>query len=123
MNRLAALAGKPCTKSIKGPRTAIAVASNERQMLLFGDLALRPEHLKQINDRMTWLLLIHSDLEGHEVRCELSRPVNMNEEGRVDGWAERIILTAFPFAGDIADVPSANPPQSPEIVVEIKKRA
>ena len=114
---------KPCTKSAKRPRTAGAVATNERQMLLFGPLELRPEHLTKINERMTWLLLIHSDFEVREVRCELSRPVNMNEEGRVDDWAERIILSASSFDADVAAVPSGNVPQSPEIIVKIKKRA
>ena len=114
---------KPCTKSSKGPRTAGAVADNEWQSLLFPDLRIRPEHLEKINARMTWLLLIHSDMEAKQVRCELSRPVNMNDEGRVDDWAERIILTAFQFGGDSVNVPLDNAPQSPEIVVEIKKRA
>lgn len=115
---------EPCTKSSKGPRTKSAVGDNERQMLLFGDLVLRPEHLKKINERMTWLLLIHCDMELREVRCELSRPVSMNDEGRVDGWDERIVLTPFPFDGDLVDAsPVGNPPQSPEIIVEIKRRA
>lgn len=114
---------KPLTKSTKGPRTAGAVASNERQYLLFGDLALCPEHLKQINDRMTWLLLIHSDMEDQEVRCELSRPVRMNEEGRVDDWAERVILAPFRFGADAVAVSEETPPRTPEIVVEIRKRA
>jgi len=116
---------QPCTKSSKGPMTKKAVRTNERQMLLFGDLRLRPEDLKKINERMTWLLLIHCDLETREVRSELSRPVNMNEEGRVDGWDERIILTSVPLDGDEAVIvpPVDNPPQTPEIVVEIKRRA
>ena len=63
-------------------------------------------------------------MELREVRCELSRPVCMNDEGRVDGWDERIVLTPFPFDGDLVDAsPVGNPPQSPEIIVEIKRRA
>lgn len=116
---------KPCTKSSKGPRTAEAVAVNERQLELFGNLPLRPEQLAMFNECMTWLLLFHCDTEAREVRCELSRPVKMDEEGYVDDWAERVILTAFPFGGDSAKVPNiplTDAPQSPEIVVEIKKR-
>lgn len=114
---------EPCTKSSKGPRTKSAVDENEHQMLLFGDIRLRPEHLKKINARMTWLLLIHCDMQSREVRAELSRPVSMNEEGHVDGWDERIVLTPFPFDSDLVDVaPLDNAPQSPEIVVEIKRR-
>lgn len=114
---------KPLTKSTKGPMTAGAVASNERQYMLFGDVELCPKHLEQINDRMTWLLLIHSDMQKREVRCELSRPVRMNEEGRVDDWAERIILAPFRFGGDALPGSQEEPPQTPEIVVEIRKRA
>lgn len=115
---------EPCTKSSKGPRTKSAVADNGRQMLLFGDVRLCPEHLKKINERMTWLLLIHCDMQLREVRSELSRPIGMNEEGRVDGWNERIILGSFSIDGDLVSVPPIdNVPQSPEIVVEIKRRA
>jgi hypothetical protein len=92
---------------------------------MFPDLVLKPEHLAQINARMTWLLLMHFDPIAREVRSELSRPVSMDQDQRVDGWDERIILRSIPLDGDLVRVsPTGNtPPQSPEIVLEIKRRA
>lgn len=70
-----------------------------------------------------WILLIYRDKDNFEVRCELSRPINMAREGYVDGWAERIILTAVPF-GDrpVSLTGEDDGPKTPEIDVEIKKR-
>jgi len=113
----------PCTKSSKGPRTANAVAVNQRQLTLFGDIRLQPEDLANVNGRMTWLLLMHRDLRAREVRCELSRPVNMNEDGRVDGWAERIILPVTPIDGDTVEIPDSEISQTPNIVVNVTRRA
>jgi hypothetical protein len=54
----------------------------------------------------------------------LSLPVGMDEEGRVDGWDERIILGSTPFDADTLKVPTdVNPPQSPNIIVNVKRRA
>src|SRR5579871_1828736 len=82
----------PCTKSSKGPRTASAIEVNRRQLTLFGDIRLLPEDLSRVNGRMTWLLLVHRDMNTRQLRCELSRPIEIGDDGRVDGWAERIIL-------------------------------
>ena len=115
----------PCTKSTKGPRTKKAVDVNVRQLTLFGDIRILPKDLAKVNGigRMTWILLMHWDRESREVRCELSRPVNVNEEGRVDLWAERIILSATPFDNDSVEVPSSDAPQTPNFVVDVKRRA
>lgn len=113
----------PCTKSTKGPRTKKAIKENKDQLRLFGDVRLLPEDLRQVNGRMTWILLIHRDRFLNEVRCELARPVKMNPDGRVDGWAERIILGSIPLGGDVVQVPSEPAPQTPEIVVNINRRA
>jgi hypothetical protein len=114
--------GSPCTKSSKGPRTASAVTANALQLKLFGDIRLRPEDLESINGQMTWILLFHRDVKAQEVRCELSRPVNMNIDGHVDGWAERIILRSMPFGLDaVLDVPS-NIAQTPDIIVQVKRK-
>ena len=98
---------------------------NQAQFELFPDVRLLPEDLERINGRMgrmTWLLLMHRDHQAQEVRCELSRPVNMSAEGRVSGWVERIILSSMPFLGPTGDV-APNVPQSPEIDVEVRRRA
>jgi hypothetical protein len=113
----------PLTASAKGPRTVDAVVANQRQLVLFAEMLPPKETLKD-RGRATWLLLLHRDLDAREMRCELSRPISMDDDGRVDGWAERIILTSRPFdglGGVLAD--GDNGPQSPEITVEIKRRA
>jgi hypothetical protein len=115
------LDGNLSTKSSKGPRTADAVTVNAAQTTLFGDIRLRPEDLKDKGGMMTWILLFHRDNETHEVRSELSRPTNMNAEGYVDEWAERIILCSTPIGGDGIKVPT-DVPQTPNVVVEVKRR-
>jgi hypothetical protein len=112
----------PCTSSTKGPRTANAVAMNNAQQQLFPYERIQPEDLEKVNGRMTWLLLMHSDARAEEVRCELSRPLNMSAEGRVGGWVERIILSPMPFLGSTVNF-APNVPQSPEIDIKVKRRA
>jgi hypothetical protein len=105
----------PKTKYSKGPATVAAVEQN--QLSLF-------ESLEPIvpgpapTDRVTWLLLIARG--GREVRCELSLPAAIGDDGRVEVWAERIILE--PVSRD--PEPTVNPvDQEPEIVVEVSRRA
>jgi hypothetical protein len=56
-----------------------------------------------------------------ELRCELSCPIAMTEDGYVDGWKERIILRPALF-DDPSKITEPQGPSSPEIIVEIKKR-
>lgn len=112
----------PSTQSAKGPRTAEAVVVNAMQLELFRNVPLRPEELKQANGVTTWILLFHRDAIAEETRFELSRPVKMDSEGRVDLWAERIIFRALPFGSDGALAPPQEPPVSPEIVPEVKRK-
>ncbi len=111
----------PCTRSSKGPRTESAVTINALQMTLF-DVRLRPEDLDESNGKMTFLLLFHFDINASEVRCELSRPVEMNGEGQVSGWAERIILPTSPLGGNASRVPN-DVPETPPVVVNIRRRS
>jgi hypothetical protein len=111
----------PSTRSTKGPRTADAVVVNALQLDLFGNVPLRPEELKQSNGVMTWILLFHWDATAEETRFELSRPVKMDSEGHVDVWVERIIFPALPFGMDRSRAPQ-DPPLSPEIVPEVKRK-
>jgi hypothetical protein len=79
--------GEPRTKYPKGPNTVKVVAQNYRQLRLFdepGDDKTPPEAV------LTWILLI-ARVE-NEVRCELSLPDSIGDDGRVEGWRERIIL-------------------------------
>jgi hypothetical protein len=114
----------PCTKSTKGPQTAKAVAENERQASLF-PIKMDPndvEKMCETGGRETWMLLFHRDLEARQVRCELSRPINMNQEGQVADWAERIILGSIPLDADSVKIPT-NAPQTPNINVNVKLRS
>ncbi len=112
----------PLTASAKGPRTISAIVANQN-LPLFPEMLPSAESLKATG-RATWLLLVYRDSDAREMRCELSRPIGMDSEDRVDGWAERIILSPRTFDG-IEDtlVGGGNGPQSPEITVEIKRRA
>lgn len=110
--------GSPCTKSGKGPRTITPVTANALQMKLFGEVRLQPEDLESINGQMTWILLFHRDTKEMEIRCELSRPVGMNQEGQVDGWVERILLGSMPFGSDRLE----NVEQSPNVEIEVKRK-
>jgi hypothetical protein len=110
----------PSTRSSKGPRTVNVVEGNAQQMTLF-DLRSRPKIVKQSAESLTWILLFHRDKASNEVRCELSCPVNMNEDGQIDAWAERIILPSIPFGGENVEVPS-DVPKTPQIDIKVKRR-
>jgi hypothetical protein len=115
----------PCTNSKKGPRTVTAVASNKQQYELWPGVELTPETLMNVTGSMgctTWLLLIHRDIQAEEIRCELSRPVDMNAEGKVSRWVERIILSSTPFSGPKSGI-VPDVPKSPQIDMRIKRRA
>lgn len=75
----------PKSKYPKGPTTESAVSSNE-QLWLFP-----PERPAKVDgQRQTWILLLSPGEE--QVFCELSLPVSIGSDGRIDGWLERIIL-------------------------------
>ena len=110
----------PSTQSSKGPRTVSVVEVNAQQKPLF-DFKKHPEIVKQGEERLTWILLFHRDKASNEVRCELSCPVKMDEDGQIDAWAERIILPSIPFGGDDVEVRS-DVPKTPQIEVKIKRK-
>lgn len=112
----------PCTKSSKGPRTAHAVAENAAQLRLF-PVEVKPEALTSIGGngrRVTWLLLFYRDELNLEVRSELSRPTSMDENQRVAGWVERIILEPIGF--DVNPSIAATP-EGTEIDIQIRRRS
>ena len=101
----------PATKYAKGGATAAAVELNGQLTLDFGDFDFR----RQPASVQTWLLLFHVDDEGF--RVELSLPDAITD-GRITGWAERIILPSFPRDDDrLADLLSEE-----EIVVSVSRR-
>lgn len=113
----------PTTKSSKGPSTVEAVVANQAQLTFaFEELpsVATDEGDETIEERMTWLLLVHRG-EG-EVRSELSLPLSMGTDGRIESWQERIILGSMPTDPTEIDI---NPPSPvmPDIEVDVKRRA
>ena len=102
---------EPRTRSSKGSHTKKAVRVNLAHTL-FGDIRKLPEVIEQGNDngRQTWILLVYRDIEASEVRSELSRPIKMDEIGKVIGWSERVILQPIPFVNDVVKVPDEELP-------------
>jgi hypothetical protein len=110
----------PSTNARKGPNTADAVAENQLQFS-FMDRVVPPAASPSSpggERRMTWVLLIHRALS--EVRCELSLPSSMAEDGHIDGWRERILFGPVPLDGDLVEVV---PPLLPDIAVDIRRRS
>jgi len=112
----------PCTRSSKGPRTVQAV---QRNAWLFPEMEQDEIASRESQERDTWLLLMHRDLGAQEVRCELSRPISIDQEGHIDQWSERIILEPTSFDGydQTRGLSGTDEAQTGEIVVEIKRRA
>lgn len=108
----------PATKSAKGPNTIEAVETNRLQAWLPG---LEP--VEQIDDdyvqpAATWLLLIHHAV--NEIRSELSQPVEIGVDGRINGWRERIMLPSIPLDPELATVV---PPSQPDVDVQVRRKA
>jgi hypothetical protein len=109
----------PSTKSSKGPKTQLAIAQNALSWTLFGDI--RTAEKQKADARITWILLFYRDDEASEIRCELSLPARMNNEGQVDEWKERIILAAIPFGDGGARIKVDSP--TPNIDIDVKRRS
>lgn len=116
--------GAPSTRSKKGPKLKDAVQLN--QLRLFKDERFEEGiRLVTVNDLgVLWLLLFHMDMKKREVRAELSRPVEY-EKNRPTHFDKRIIVG--PISMDDTPIsfgrPSGPGPSTPEIIVEIKRRA
>lgn len=85
----------PSTKHKKGPATVAAVEQNAAQLSFNFPIQLRPRPQRTISKCMTWLLLASTGI--NEIRCELSLPYYINEDGHVEEWAERIMLDPIPL--------------------------
>jgi hypothetical protein len=108
----------PSTKSSKDPKTQLAIAQNALAWTLYGDI--RTAEKQKADSRITWILLFYRDTETSEIRCELSLPASMNDEGQVDEWKERIILTAIPFGDGGARIKVDSP--TPDINIDVQRR-
>lgn len=108
-------AANPSTKAPKGPRTARAVTINANQAWLPG---LGPEEgVAPEGNLPTWLLLFFAG--ENELRAELSLPVNMDSEGHVSAWRERIILPTLPL-NPVLTLPEAD--FGPDVDIKIARK-
>jgi hypothetical protein len=110
----------PMTKSPKGSRTQSAIEVNQYQSSLFEGFPEFEIPETPHNDRVTWILLQHYDQGKKEVRFELSRPSNYS--GKVDGWSERLIMSALPFDPTTA-IPVPVLPNLPDVDIPLIRRA
>lgn len=122
---------QPRTKSGKGKTTVESVFRNG---FLFPQMERdAEERIRQMQAHNLWVLLLYRDLVVGKVYCELSRPITMEQKvgrtrkQRIIGWSERIILLPVDFEPTV-NATTANEIQetdakSPEITVEIKRRA
>jgi hypothetical protein len=113
----------PSTRAVKGNSVLLAVVANQAQLSLFSadELPTTPQMAGNDDvreDMATWILLIHRAT--NEVRCELSLPLSMGTDGRINAWHERIILDAVPVDGEPMDIVV---PDVPDINVDVQRRA
>lgn len=104
----------PATKYRKGVATLCAVEINRAQLDLFGIHAVRDS--EKISGPITWILL--SDLKDGVVFAELSLPLAVGDDGRVDTWKERIIFPALTL-GSVTD---AQAEFTPEVDIDVPRR-
>ncbi|MFT7776014.1 hypothetical protein [Roseateles sp.] len=117
------LEAMPTTKSSKGPSTAEAVIANQAQLTFdfyVPETAAPADGDVARDERITWMLLVHRGVG--EVRSELSLPMSMGADGRIESWQERIILGSMPTDPTEIDI---NPPSPvmPDIQIDVKRRA
>lgn len=105
----------PSNKCPKG-RNTIEAINNNHQLDLFEELI--PLACRGIKNLSTWILLYR--IATDEIRCELSLPSTISEEGKIRGWKERIILRPL-YRGEKPF--EVRPTQNPEIDIEIKRKA
>lgn len=113
--------GAPFTKTAKGTNTILAIVQNRQLNLFYAPDLAAPQDVAVLADnekRLTWILLVYRGTD--EVRCELSLPVSIGTDGRIDGWRERIIIASIPTEGDELEIV---PPVTPDITVAVRRRA
>ena len=113
----------PATKYVKGDATVKAVEINEQLTLDFGDFdpSWHDHQGDGSGEMLTWFMLFHVDEEGF--RVELSLP-DAIDDGRITGWAERIILPVFPRDDDRLTDPMTpdGDDLDEDVVVEVTRR-
>ena len=105
----------PSNKSPKGRHTVDAVAAN-RQADMFAELL--PAVQAPEGNVATWVLLHH--LSANKIQAELSKPNEIDDDGKIISWSERILLQSIPLDGESISVV---PPQLPDIDIEISRKS
>lgn len=108
----------PATNRPKGQATKLVVDRNQLSFADF-DETFPPKPKERREPDQTWYLLFHEDRESGELRLELSLPVNMDADGRVSEWSERIILDSL---GTLADPVAVAEDEAP-IDVPVQRRS
>jgi hypothetical protein len=110
--------GDPKSRFPKGPATKAAVTAN-------GQGELFP--LDQVTKRRptTWVLLqnVARCEDQIVIRAELSRPSLMDEDGRIGGWFERIILPPNEDDDNGNTVRRDNREPGPDFDIDVRRRA
>ena len=119
--------GNPSTRNPKGSTTVQAVRDNTIGWL-FSEMEEDRERQARISKMETWIMLIFRDDDKGQFRSELSLPISTNDRLCPDLFRERIILDVIDFNNaSILNAIPMNPVspagQSPEVIVEIKRRA
>jgi len=115
------VSAQPATRAAKGRSTLEAVLVNQANFDLFPDekkKAQSEERRRHEDKRANWILLIHR--ASNEIRAELSQPVSIGVDGRVNDWRERIVLGSIPL--DPVPVSVSQPPQ-PDLDIQVRRRA
>jgi hypothetical protein len=108
----------PKTNYPKGPATVAAVLVNRSQIDLFSPTG--SIHPAAARGPITWVLLIaHTGERG--ARAELSLPLEIGDDGRIEAWRERIILP--PLDDDGGEAARREAEGGPEFDVAVSRRA
>jgi hypothetical protein len=112
------------------PRTptkgTITVDAVERNGFLFAEMeadAMQKAREEARFIKNTWFLLLHFDRVTGQVRSELSLPSKIDDERRIVGWWERILLEPFEFDTTPLNASGDEGPDDGDISIEIKRRA
>jgi hypothetical protein len=105
----------PSNRSPKGRHTVHAVETNRQQDLFAELLPQKPQEERCIE---TWVLL--HNVTSTEIKAELSRPSDINEDGKITAWSERIILGSLPLDCEKVQI---NSPKLPDIDITISRKS
>ncbi|HXP23988.1 MAG TPA: hypothetical protein VN807_07595 [Candidatus Sulfotelmatobacter sp.] len=112
--------GFPRNRSAKGPSTATIVSQNAGTIDLFPETLPPPTEVVD-PERATYLLLFY--VCPSDVRAELSLPVDIDDDGYITAWRERIILGSHPIDSAAIEISGESPDAGPDIDVDVKRRA